>query len=493
MKFLTKLEKNIEVWFLLIISFVFFLLRLPSLFEPLWYGDEGIYEVIGIGLNHGRLLYRDIWDNKPPLLYVLYAIVQSDQPVIRFVSLLFGLASVILFYFLVKKLFLKSRTLYVSTSIFTFLLAIPLLEGNIANAENFIMPLILGSGLLIINLQKNHTKNGNFFILFCSGLLLGLAFLFKVVAIFDLAAFTLFLIVQIKTINIKQMKIIFFELIPLYVGVIIPVLITLLFFALHHALPDFIHSAFLSNVGYVSYGNQFHILGVQIPQGLLLLKLIILGLFCAVLFTKRAKISPTTQFILLWLAFSIFSALFSQRPYTHYLLVLLTSSCLCIGILLQKTKSQFLSIGIFFLMAMYFLTNFSFYNKNIGYYRNFLAFVTNNEDTTTYRAFFDGSTPRDYALADFLKTKLQSNDQVFLWGNNAQLYALVNKLPAGKYIVAYWINSSRQTIMETQMALHKQNPRFIIIMPNAGPIPYSLKGYSQRLIINYAVIYEKSL
>ncbi|HSW87903.1 MAG TPA: glycosyltransferase family 39 protein [Candidatus Saccharimonadales bacterium] len=490
MKFLTKLEKNTEAWFLIIVSFVFFLLRLPSLFEPLWYGDEGIYEVIGIGLQHGRLLYRDIWDNKPPLLYVLYAIFHSDQPTIRFVSLLAGLASVLLFYFLVKKLFSKASIWYVTTSIFAFLLAIPLLEGNIANAENFIMPLILGAGLIIVGRPQGIAPTKKLL----TGVLLGLAFLFKVVAIFDLAAFTLFLLfIQIKTFSTKQIRPIVFELIPLYAGFIIPLVITFLFFMFQHALPDFIHSAFLSNVGYVNYGNQFQILGAEIPQGLLLLKLIALGIFCTIVFIKRSKISPATQFILLWLAFSIFSALFSQRPYTHYLLVLLSSSCLFIGILLQKNKSQLLSIAIFFLMAMYFLTNFSFYNKNVGYYQNFLALITNHEDITTYRAFFDGSSPRDYALADFLKTKLHPNDQIFLWGNNAQLYALVNKLPPGKYIVAYWIGSSEQTRMETQQAFNKTNPRFIIAMPNVGPIPYSLKGYSQRLSINNAVIYEKSL
>lgn len=497
MNFLVKLEKNIEVWFLVIVSFVFFLLRLPSLFEPLWYGDEGIYEVIGLGLNQGRLLYRDIWDNKPPLLYVVYAIFHSDQPIIRFVSLLFGVASIILFYFLIKKLFTNSRISYITTSLFAFLLAIPLLEGNIANAENFIMPLILGAALIIVNKMTSPRKDAKkqslrfdkaILLFFSSGILLGLAFLFKVVAVFDLAAFILFIVfVQIKNLDLKQIKTVVIELLPLLAGFIIPILITFLFFALQRALPDFIYSVFLSTVGYVNYGNTF-----IIPQGLLILKLFILAVFCVILFIKRDKVSPSTQFVLLWLAFSIFSALFSQRPYTHYLLVMLSSFCLFIGILLQRTKSQLLFIGIFLLMAMYFVTNFSFYSKDFGYYKNFLSVFTNNEDITTYRAFFDGSTPRDYALANFLKTKLQPNDQVFLWGNNAQLYVLVNKLPPGKYIVAYWIGSSEQTKRETQQALNKTNPRFIIVMPNTGVLPFSLKGYSQRLSINNAIIYEKS-
>lgn len=503
MKLLTKLEKKTEVWFLIIVSFSFFILRLPSLFEPLWYGDEGIYQVIGMAINQGRLLYRDIWDNKPPLLYILYTILQSNQPVIRFACLIAGLISVILFYFLTKKLFQQKNIYYTATSIFALLLGTPILEGNIANAENFMMPFILGAALLILNKEsfgkqlKNYKSNFpqfvidncSFVILLFSGLLLGLAFLFKVVAIFDLAAFTLFLIfIQITNITIKQIKKEIFKLLPLYLGFLLPFITTLIFFLKQHALSEFIHSAFLSNVGYVNYGNQF-----IIPQGLLIFKLLLLGVFCFAVFLKRNRLSTTTLFILLWLAFSIFSALFSQRPYTHYLLVMLTSFCLFIGLLWQKTKSQLLFVGVFFLLAMYFLTNFSFYTKNITYYQNFISFMTNKKDITSYRAFFDAATPRDYILADFLKAHAEKNDQIFLWGNNAQLYMLANKLPPGKYIVAYHITASQQTKDETQQALIKTHPRFIIDMPNAGSIPFRLSGYSQRIMIDNAVIYERSL
>ena len=49
-----------------IILAVVVLLRVPSLFEPYWYGDEGIYLTVGRSLRHGLALYRDVHDNKPP-------------------------------------------------------------------------------------------------------------------------------------------------------------------------------------------------------------------------------------------------------------------------------------------------------------------------------------------------------------------------------------------------------------------------------------------
>src|SRR3990167_94421 len=118
MKLIKRLEKSASFWFFLTISVVFFFLRWPSLYEPYWYGDEGIYQAVGMLINSGAPLYSGAWDNKPPLLYVLYAVFASDQFLIRIVSLFFGLASVWMFYLTAKKLFAKSTiSVLVSTSI----------------------------------------------------------------------------------------------------------------------------------------------------------------------------------------------------------------------------------------------------------------------------------------------------------------------------------------------------------------------------------------
>jgi len=38
------------------------------------YADEDIYLTLGQGLKKGLVFYRDIHDNKPPLLYVMAAV-----------------------------------------------------------------------------------------------------------------------------------------------------------------------------------------------------------------------------------------------------------------------------------------------------------------------------------------------------------------------------------------------------------------------------------
>jgi hypothetical protein len=53
---------------------VVFLRALPNLRYPIG-RDQATYCVIGQGLLHGQLLYRDLWDNKPPAIFYVYALV----------------------------------------------------------------------------------------------------------------------------------------------------------------------------------------------------------------------------------------------------------------------------------------------------------------------------------------------------------------------------------------------------------------------------------
>ncbi len=58
---------------LVVIAILFVLMRaLPILSFPLG-RDQGTYLTIGQGLLEGKQLYRDLWDNKPPGIFIVYA------------------------------------------------------------------------------------------------------------------------------------------------------------------------------------------------------------------------------------------------------------------------------------------------------------------------------------------------------------------------------------------------------------------------------------
>lgn len=491
MRLLARLEKSKDFWFLLPVTLVFFLLRLPSLFEPYWYGDEGIYEVVGMGIRSGRLLYHDIWDNKPPLLYLFYALVNGDLFSVRLLSLLTGIGAIIAFYFLAKKLLVSQKTAMISSAIFAILFGIPLIEGNIANSENFMMlPTLLAAICLLTYLKERKEK-----LLFFSGILLAVSFMLKVVAVFDVAAFLLFFALM-RLITLKKMSYeqLFYDLSPFFVGFLTPIILTAVFFVLTGSLSDFFHATFQQNVGYVGYGNAF-----LIGQGFLIIKLVFLSLFLWYLFLRRFLLPSSLLFILIWSGFSLFNAFFSQRPYTHYLLVFLPSFCLLVGSLFLQDESiqvkkykRLAGLALIFLVFI-FLKSFWIYDKTGGYYANFLSFVFGKKDVVSFEQFFDKKTPLDYEIAQFIRLHTTKEDNIFIWGNNAQVYKLTGKLPPGRYTVAYHIKATKESLAETREAIERNKPMFIVVMNSADPFPFPLTYYNKRITIKGAIIYERVL
>jgi hypothetical protein len=60
--------------FTLLVTGVAILLLAPNVLWP--FHDAGIFGTVGVGLTHGQLPYRDLWDNKPPGIYLTAALAE---------------------------------------------------------------------------------------------------------------------------------------------------------------------------------------------------------------------------------------------------------------------------------------------------------------------------------------------------------------------------------------------------------------------------------
>ena len=131
---------------------VFFVLRIPSLFEPHRYADQGV--------RKGLVLYRDIHDNKPPFLYLVAALA-GDLVWFRLILLAVHAVGVVIFWKLAELIFNKNQlAVIVSTFIFGVFSTLPPLEGNIANGENF-MIVSAWAGVLILYSSVVKSKQFN--------------------------------------------------------------------------------------------------------------------------------------------------------------------------------------------------------------------------------------------------------------------------------------------------------------------------------------------
>src|SRR3712207_5333490 len=92
---------------------LFIILRIPSLYEPHWYGDEGIYASVAYALEHGKKMYVSVFDNRLPGIYFLYSLGTSETRLVfvKVMNLLAGLISIAGIIALGKKLNLKGAVL----------------------------------------------------------------------------------------------------------------------------------------------------------------------------------------------------------------------------------------------------------------------------------------------------------------------------------------------------------------------------------------------
>jgi len=448
-------------WLVLIIGAVCFL-RIPTLWEPYWYGDEGIYLTIGQELSKGENLYKDIHDNKPPLIYLTASLVEGKIFWYRFIAAGFNIGAVVFFGLLARKVFEKSKAAFViATWGFALLTNIPFLEGNIANAENFfIFPLIWAAYILY------QVKGvGSYKKIFFAGVLVGLAGLYKIPAIAEIGIWPL---LWIATNEREKIKKIFW----LGLGAGIPLIISLVYFYYSGVINEYLIAAGLQNVGYVS-SWQSGVASFIDLKSRFLITVILLGLISGF----AQKIGRKSAFILFWIVLSLFAATLSGRPYPHYLLQVVAGLFLSIGLVVEKNKLGL--VGVLMIGLVY--VGFSFWRYPVaGYYINFLSFITGNKDKYSYYQGFSSSVNYNYDISMEIRAVTSNRDPIFVWGDEPAIYAISNRGPVGKYTARYHIFDFRAQ-QQTIDLLRSEKPKVIVTFGEEDKLP----GLGELLEENY--------
>ena len=135
--------------------------RLPSLADPPWLNDEGTYATVGKALVDGEALYRQIWENKPPGVYLLYGsmhlLVGTEHLLIevRILALLASLVVLLAVYRIASRV--RDRWTGALALLFAGVLVdLPLLDGTSANAEIFLAAATsAGMALILPSLSRS--------------------------------------------------------------------------------------------------------------------------------------------------------------------------------------------------------------------------------------------------------------------------------------------------------------------------------------------------
>lgn len=313
-------------------------LRLPSFTRSVIDWDESIYLLVGDNILQGGIPYREIWDNKGPLLYFIFAFIIkiTARSIIglRLFTTIWAAITAFLIFLIGKKLYNKISGIFASL-FFIILISDLELGGLASNAELFfILPVLIG--IYIVLFREINLKN-----LFFSGILLGLAFNIKTISIFDFAALLFFILLTkikkkinfLKTVN---------HLLLFFLGFLVPFFIFVVYFYRKEFLNGFLSTIFNNTALFISYSidplsiiKNFIVFIYHIfieTWAVSILAIIAISGYISGLYEKNEKV----KFLLIWLFFLLSGIIIHHRFWSHMFIQAIPAVCLLAGLSLAK-------------------------------------------------------------------------------------------------------------------------------------------------------------
>lgn len=527
-------DKKIERWLsLVIILLLVLLIRLPSFFEPVWYLDESIYLTIGNALNDGQVLYRDIVDHKTPVIYYLAKV--GGQAQFRLLFTLWMLVTTAGVFGLLKKIGLNKKIVWLATLGFGVATSLPKFEGLLPNGELFVMGFVVGGLILLSNSktwrfafnhkqrfdkkttqhnsnnskplslsyetlkqvqsgEMNSSIRSNTAKIFFGGFLLGLAILTKVPAIFDVIGVASLIYVGFwrqRTqkpflydlmryfISIKH------ELALVTLGLLTPILLSIVYFVLRGAGSEYLQFGLLYNFRYAGtwVPTEQPIINTVLS---LPVKMLILILITLLMTRLRKYLLPVMFWGGIWSLLALVAATLSNRPYPHYFVqVLLPLTFLWAGFLqilldwwqkkaiVMATHRGLLTSGlvtttiiIIFFATWQILQVWNY--PTLNYYQKFAQMAIGRVSVVDYWQSFSPLVKDNYQVDQLMKE--HNITQLYIWGINPSLYALTKSYPADPFTVLFHITDFN-TQEQTALNVIKARPEVIAIMYDAEESP----------------------
>ncbi|MGE0598949.1 MAG: ArnT family glycosyltransferase [Dehalococcoidia bacterium] len=433
------------------------LLLAPFYHEPMS-RDEGAYATVAQGLLHGQLPYRDLFDHKPPLVYVWYAasfvVFGETDAAPRFAGALFLSATALLTFGIAKSLHGVRAGAFAGLA-FSFSTGIVLLTPGF-NTETFMLPMLVGS--LAAYMAAIRRGGQRWYAL--SGILGGLAVLTKSVAIWNLAFLGLICLFRCWQSD-RNRGASYLPLAAMVGGAVASFLVVLAPFVLFGGAGEFIYA----NVSYNSlYARQEPATRVLLADiwGLVALANVAAPLVALCVLGSVAGIRrrvPAFWLIAGWSAASMLGALSTGHAFPHYYQALLPGFTLLVaplaeGLPVTTGRARVLCLaclGIVVLLSV--RTNVLLMESSSPSAR---MAVTEFSQETADRAL------SNRAIGDYLAAQTDSGESIYNYGRESQIYFYASRRPAVRYFYdrPFWLDSA--TLDETIAALRVSLPAYIV-------------------------------
>ncbi|MFN2452074.1 MAG: ArnT family glycosyltransferase [Candidatus Dormibacteria bacterium] len=487
---------------------LFVALRLPSLVEPTWYADEGTYADIGRALDHGAVLYQQVWDNKPPVMYWLAAAIiplvgASGVAFHAVLALLVGSAAAAVWRLGARAGGRAVAT--VATLTYVVLVSLPNLDGDLLNAEVVGAVLVVWAMVLATGERRRATMLG-------AGVLAALAVLTK--AVFALDLFVLLavgLLVVPMAAGHRGRSGSWVTAATLAGGAALALAVVTLLLAVGGSLRGFVDVLVHQDVDYVQLtgGPGGHIvlsraLSTRLFFTALLLERLLppllIGALAAWWLRRRGRTWPAL--VALWLGADVAGAVTSARGLTHYVQQLEPALALggaLVAVALWQRRGLARGLAVATVLATWPLLELCSYlprvqlavannDPNIPFeHHNFRAAQLPTYYALSYRRlvgavsgaeydrFFPGNLQRMHAVIALFAERSRPGEFVYVWGTVHWSYARSDRVPSGQYTSlndAYYLDPGAEGRLIAEVIAR---PPAVLVVD--APLPPRISGW----------------
>lgn len=442
--------KNKTTFFLFLIIALNIFIRLPYTNIPLFHVDEAIYALVAKDFLGGNVLYKGVWDHKPPGIYFIYALIFKlfSSTTMYYMRLFTIFWTSLITYFIFKLAnYLYTAKVGLLSALFFVIFSTTYLPREViaANSEIFmILPYIL----CIYYFIKGEEFFKPFFLI-ASGIFCGAAILIKQPGIFSVGVVFFYTLLIPKILNNKfSFKDMLRKNLYFTTGIIIVSTPIVLYFFFHNAFWEFIREALLFSLTYVKYMQHNPLrafldsVDIYIFPNILFWCLSISSLIFILfnLFNKNIEKEDSLLnkknrniLIILWTIFSFAGVSIGKKFEPHYFIQIIPVLSILSGYGLSmlinkkyfhKILQSYSKIIIVSFLVLGTVIPFQRYHGSFGFLKRYYYFLTNKYIILS----------REEQAANFIKQNTKPKEKIFVWGNSPQVYFLANRDPASRIV-----------------------------------------------------------
>lgn len=445
--------------FLVVACALPWLLLAPFFGAPLM-TDEGVFSTVAQEMLRGSLLYRDVFDNSPPLAYVWYAIgftVFGQNTWVPHVLLVLSMsATTFLVYLEGRLLYSPARSLVAA---FAFALASALtVLGPRAQKEYLLLPLLVGA--LILFTRAIQTGRHGWFL--GAGVVSGLGILTSQLS----AVHFLVLVALVVWIEVRAVSRSFARLLQRIALLVAGALAVFLIVTLPYVISDAERDLFYGLVEYPflyaddSLQSRWELatvgLGWFVPVAAPWFFTSLIG----VKVLLRGGLDDKRLLVLAWTTASVVAILIPGHFRRYYFILLLPGMALLTGwsisalpyLLARGTRRAGLYSGLFSTVFLSAYLNGFVYLQPSGVER---LIASGGAD---YR-LREAQSP---AVAAYVAEHTSPGDRIFNLGRQPQLYFYSDRRPASRFIDTYPLDYDPRTLSTLMADLASTRPIYIV-------------------------------